>query len=247
MFAIAAVLIGLILCVSLLIKKRKGKAVTRTISRLKRTGVVLGGLVVILFGFSMFSQFTAKTPPILNGQNKVLEGSIAELTRLELNGRKEWISIRGDNILNPVLLFLAGGPGGSQMAAVRHDLGELEKHFVVVNWDQPGSGKSYSVVLPFIKQHLSKGFSMCIYDFKYPDLYLDNLRNDEDINKDIQKAFRRNMIFDDNKVSIEVLEGIVKLTGVLPNTTARREAYNIALYTAGVREVDNSITIGNQN
>ena len=36
----------------------------------------------------------------------------------------------------------------------------------------PGSGKSYSVVLPFIRQHLQKGFSMCIYDFKYPDLSL---------------------------------------------------------------------------
>ncbi|MCG8601008.1 MAG: type IV secretory system conjugative DNA transfer family protein, partial [Verrucomicrobiales bacterium] len=34
----------------------------------------------------------------------------------------------------------------------------------------PGSGKSYSVVLPFIKQHLSKGFSMCVYDFKFTDL-----------------------------------------------------------------------------
>jgi hypothetical protein len=34
----------------------------------------------------------------------------------------------------------------------------------------PGSGKSYSVVLPFIRQHISKGFSMCVYDFKYPDL-----------------------------------------------------------------------------
>lgn len=34
----------------------------------------------------------------------------------------------------------------------------------------PGSGKSYSVVLPFIRQHLRKGFCMCIYDFKYPDL-----------------------------------------------------------------------------
>ncbi len=34
----------------------------------------------------------------------------------------------------------------------------------------PGSGKSYSVVLPFVRQHLKKGFSMCIYDFKYPDL-----------------------------------------------------------------------------
>ncbi|PKQ62171.1 hypothetical protein BZG01_17790 [Labilibaculum manganireducens] len=34
----------------------------------------------------------------------------------------------------------------------------------------PGSGKSFSVVLPFIRQHLGKGFSMCIYDFKFPDL-----------------------------------------------------------------------------
>jgi len=34
----------------------------------------------------------------------------------------------------------------------------------------PGSGKSYSVVLPFIKQHLDKGFAMCVYDFKFPDL-----------------------------------------------------------------------------
>lgn len=34
----------------------------------------------------------------------------------------------------------------------------------------PGSGKSYSVVLPFIKQHLKKGFAMCVYDFKFPDL-----------------------------------------------------------------------------
>lgn len=36
----------------------------------------------------------------------------------------------------------------------------------------PGSGKSFSVVLPFIRQHLEKGFSMCVYDFKYPDLSL---------------------------------------------------------------------------
>ena len=34
----------------------------------------------------------------------------------------------------------------------------------------PGSGKSFSVVLPFIKQHLNKGFAMCVYDFKFPDL-----------------------------------------------------------------------------
>jgi len=34
----------------------------------------------------------------------------------------------------------------------------------------PGSGKSYTIVEEFIKQHIQKGFSMLVYDFKYPDL-----------------------------------------------------------------------------
>ncbi len=34
----------------------------------------------------------------------------------------------------------------------------------------PGAGKSYSVIVPFIRQHINKGFAMCVYDFKYPDL-----------------------------------------------------------------------------
>lgn len=34
----------------------------------------------------------------------------------------------------------------------------------------PGSGKSYAVVNNFIKQHIEKGFSMYIYDFKFDDL-----------------------------------------------------------------------------
>lgn len=34
----------------------------------------------------------------------------------------------------------------------------------------PGSGKTYSIIVPAIKQHLAKGFTMLVYDFKYPDL-----------------------------------------------------------------------------
>ncbi len=34
----------------------------------------------------------------------------------------------------------------------------------------PGSGKSYVVVNNFIRQHLEKGFTMYIYDYKFPDL-----------------------------------------------------------------------------
>jgi type IV secretory pathway TraG/TraD family ATPase VirD4 len=46
----------------------------------------------------------------------------------------------------------------------------------------PGSGKSYSVVNEFIRQHSAKGFMLAVYDFKFPDLthvtyanYLQNL------------------------------------------------------------------------
>lgn len=92
------------------------------------------------------SQWFASTPPIVGADGRPIPGSIAELEQVELNGSKQWITIRGHDQTKPVLLFLAGGPGGSQLAATRKMLGGLEEHFVVVNWDQPGAGKSYGAV-----------------------------------------------------------------------------------------------------
>ena len=34
----------------------------------------------------------------------------------------------------------------------------------------PGSGKSYAVLNNYIKQHIEKGFSMLVYDYKFDDL-----------------------------------------------------------------------------
>ena len=34
----------------------------------------------------------------------------------------------------------------------------------------PGSGKSFSVVNSYIRQHSAKGFALMVYDFKFPDL-----------------------------------------------------------------------------
>jgi len=34
----------------------------------------------------------------------------------------------------------------------------------------PGSGKSFSIVVPFIRQMIAKSFAVCVYDFKFPDL-----------------------------------------------------------------------------
>lgn len=110
---------------------------------LKKLASFLVGIIVLSLGVISFSQMLAATPRILDEKGGVPENSIAELAELELNGRKQWISLRGWDKSKPVLLFLAGGPGGTQMAAVRYELAALEQHFVVVNWDQPGAGKSY--------------------------------------------------------------------------------------------------------
>jgi len=91
-------------------------------------------------------QSCASTAPIKDGSGRPAPGSIASLERVELNGRKEWITIRGIDASAPVLLFLAGGPGGSDLSAARRSLGGLEEHFVVVGWDQPGAGKSYGAI-----------------------------------------------------------------------------------------------------
>ena len=48
----------------------------------------------------------------------------------------------------------------------------------------PGSGKTFSIVEPFIRQHSAKGFAMVVYDYKWPTLatklYYHYLKNQKD-------------------------------------------------------------------
>ena len=115
----------------------------RLVIVMKKNLVVVAAAVAVLLIFAGITHIAASTPAKRDSNGKIIANSIAELQKVTLNGHEEWISIRGANQDNPVLLFLAGGPGGTQMAATRYALEELEKHFVMVSWDQPGSGKSY--------------------------------------------------------------------------------------------------------
>ncbi|HHW00219.1 MAG TPA: alpha/beta hydrolase [Clostridiaceae bacterium] len=138
--ALTGILFTAAYCVIAAIRKKTNP---KQLIRLKKAAIFFAATMILNVGLIILSQFTASTPHIVDEKGNTPENSIAELRELELNGRKQWISLRGWDKNAPVLLFLAGGPGGTQMAAVRHELAELEKHFVVVNWDQPGSGKSY--------------------------------------------------------------------------------------------------------
>ena len=85
----------------------------------------------------------AGTSAIVGPEGQPLRGSIAVMEEDEILGTKQWLVIRGHDREAPVILFLAGGPGGSELGRTRDYLADLEKDFVFVNWEQPGTGKSY--------------------------------------------------------------------------------------------------------
>ncbi|RPK30479.1 alpha/beta fold hydrolase [Paenibacillus xylanexedens] len=71
------------------------------------------------------------------------ENSISMLEQVEINGTGHEVMIRGVDRTNPILIFVHGGPGCSEIPYVRKYQKELEQHFTVVHYDQRGSGKSY--------------------------------------------------------------------------------------------------------
>ncbi|KMY54330.1 proline iminopeptidase [Bacillus sp. FJAT-27231] len=74
--------------------------------------------------------------------------AISELRKIIIGGIEQWLLIRGENKNNPLLLLVHGGPGAAQIGFNRDYQQDLEKHFIVVNWDQRGAGLSYSKKIP---------------------------------------------------------------------------------------------------
>jgi proline iminopeptidase len=107
------------------------------------TGLITLALIV----FAVSVARPATTHPIVGPDGEPLPGSIAELITVPIGGHEQAMMIRGRSTDNPVLLYLAGGPGGTDLGAMRADVA-LERDFVVVTWEQRGAGKSYSALDP---------------------------------------------------------------------------------------------------
>lgn len=59
-----------------------------------------------------------------------------------LGGIEQWITIRGEDRNNPVVLFLHGGPGDATNPWSYAIFRPWLKHFTVVQWDQRGAGRT---------------------------------------------------------------------------------------------------------
>jgi pimeloyl-ACP methyl ester carboxylesterase/membrane protease YdiL (CAAX protease family) len=88
------------------------------------------------------------TKPFRGPDRNVLLNSVAEVGYVRLGGVEQWVMIRGEDVANPPLIVLHGGPGMSEMGFLRHFNAPLERHFTVVNWDQRGTGKSFDRDIP---------------------------------------------------------------------------------------------------
>lgn len=103
------------------------------------------GLPAVALGARLWSR-RASTPPMLDALGQPSLKGVASLEPVRLGGVEQWVLARGRDVRNPLLVFLAGGPGGSELPWVRHYNAVLEEHFVVVNWDQRGAAKSYDAL-----------------------------------------------------------------------------------------------------
>ncbi|MFK3983743.1 alpha/beta fold hydrolase [Micromonospora sp. NPDC050397] len=102
------------------------------------TGVLTAALLAATVAVSVPAR-TAPTP----GPN-----GVAELTSVGVGPYRLGMMIRGTDVEAPVLLFIPGAPGGTEIGSMRQQLAALERRFVVVTLDRRGGGSSYPALEP---------------------------------------------------------------------------------------------------
>lgn len=99
-----------------------------------------------LFQFIFFLSFTIST--FCHAQagtvqdNQAPKHQISEENYIPINGIDQWVTIKGSSS-KPIILFLHGGPGSPITPYVDVLYKALEKDFIIVQWDQRGSGRTY--------------------------------------------------------------------------------------------------------
>jgi proline iminopeptidase len=81
---------------------------------------------------------------VANMRRIVTEHGVERLEAVQIGGVDQWISVRGIDRRNPILLYIHGGPGYVSMPTAWSQTRAWEDYFTVVHWDQRGAGKTYA-------------------------------------------------------------------------------------------------------
>src|SRR6185312_1532610 len=84
------------------------------------------------------------TGVIAANQKIVSPNGIEEQVKVRIGGIDQWLTIRGRDLRNPVLLVLHGGPASPDMPQAWTFESPWQDYFTVVEWDQRGAGKTYA-------------------------------------------------------------------------------------------------------
>ena len=111
------------------------KKVVRIIKTVLLIPIIL--YIIICIGFIGVRNFNFFTSYI-----DTKEG-IDESEYVDINGQKQYITIRGRNKNAPVILYLHGGPGAPDSMMTYAFTNKLIDEYTVVCWDQRGCGRTY--------------------------------------------------------------------------------------------------------
>jgi Predicted hydrolases or acyltransferases (alpha/beta hydrolase superfamily) len=81
-------------------------------------------------------------PMIADRQKIVTPNGVQSVEQIRLGGMDQWVSIRGADKSNPILIYVHGGPGAAEMGRAWPYQEAWEEFFTVVQWDQRGTGKT---------------------------------------------------------------------------------------------------------
>ncbi len=114
--------------------KRKNTVKNTLIRIVKIAALVIIAVILLFFLVRSIGRIINQRTP---------KGGINTSMYIEINGTQQWISIYGEDINNPVLLYLHGGPGSSTSAYDYAFTRKWADVYTVVTWDQRNCGKSY--------------------------------------------------------------------------------------------------------
>ena len=111
--------------------------------------------MAVVLALAVWGSAQAQTGPdphaILAEVGKVVSSNgIDEARAVKIGGIEQWITVRGRDRRNPILLVIHGGPAAPELANRWLFEAPWTDYFTVVEWDQRGSGKTYALNDPAV-------------------------------------------------------------------------------------------------